>query len=70
MGLWMKWACWGGIEFCPPPLYLGSVIQGHLGGTLLTSFPFQASESLLGRCVLQRSLGQEKSKWEVLGGQL
>lgn len=70
VGLWMKWACWGGIELSPPPLYLGSVIQGHLGGTLLTSFPFQASESLLDRCVLQRSLGQEKSKWEVLGGQL
>lgn len=65
VGLWMK----GALSSVPPPLYLDSVIQGHLGGTLLTSFPFQASESLLGRCVLQRSLGQEKSKWEVLGGQ-
>lgn len=35
--------------------------SGPLGGPLLAPFPFKAGESLLGRCILQGSLGQGKS---------
>lgn len=45
----------------PPPTSLPRFwASGPLGGPLLTPFPFKAGESLLGRCVLQGSLGQEK----------
>lgn len=38
-----------------------SWLEGLLGGALRSSYPFQAGESLLGRCLLQRSSGQKKS---------
>lgn len=38
-----------------------SWLEGLLGGALHSSYPFQAGESLLGRCLLQRSSGQKKS---------
>lgn len=45
----------------PTPLHLRSGLEGLLGGTLLTSFPFRAGEILLVRCILQGSLGQKES---------